>query len=39
MIWLVIAVLVFFGGEAAIDGILGLGLLIVSGVFALFEET
>jgi hypothetical protein len=33
-----LAILVVFGGEAAIDGILGLLLVLVSGAFALFEE-
>lgn len=40
MIWLValLAVLLIFGGEAAVEGILGLLLVLVSGVFALFEK-
>ncbi len=34
-----LAVLAIFGGEAAIEGIAGLLLVIVSGVFALFEKS
>ncbi len=33
-----LAILAIFGGEAAIEGLAGLLLVIVSGVFALFEE-
>jgi hypothetical protein len=33
-----LAILALFGGEAAIYGILGLLLVLVSGVFALLEE-
>jgi hypothetical protein len=41
VIWLIclLAILVVFGGDAAIDGILGLLLVLVSGIFALFEES
>jgi hypothetical protein len=35
---MLLAILAIFGGEAAIEGICGLLLVLVSGVFALFEE-
>jgi hypothetical protein len=33
-----LVILVVFGGDAAIDGVFGLLLVLVSGVFALFEK-
>ncbi len=34
----VLAILALFGADAAIDGVLGLLLVLVSGVFALLEK-
>jgi hypothetical protein len=34
----VLAILLIFGGEAAIEGVAGLLLVVVSGIFALFER-
>lgn len=37
-LFLIIAVLAIFGGEAALEGVLGLLLVLISGIFALFEK-